>query len=207
MTTPPSGTPGTPGNPFDGDDLADTDHTPNSGSLPSYNDYTSSNGGGNQDAADTLSPGAGLYPGAGARLGAYIIDIIIVSVVSMLVSAPFVDFGSAGVSVGTTATVSLISIVLWFVYRIGMETGTGATLGKMALGLKVVDSNGAKLDIQASFMRNLWFLVSNLASIVPFVGFLLSLAVYITLGVTISRDPYKQSFADKWGKAYVVRSR
>jgi hypothetical protein len=42
---------------------------------------------------------------------------------------------------------------------------------------------------------------------IPFIGWLFSLAIYIALGVTISKDPQKQSFTDKWGKAYVVRSR
>jgi uncharacterized RDD family membrane protein YckC len=209
---------GSPGNPDDNNGSGDNNGY---GDLPSYGDYSSgdpSQGYGQpQDpgnpygaypgGADQQFLGGSTLPGAGIRLGGYIIDVILVGIVSFIIGLLFGGYSNDTVSTGTTALLSIISIILWLAYRIGMEVSTGATLGKMALGLKVVDANGNHLTAQASFMRNLWYLVGSLVAIVPFIGWLLSLAVYIALGVTISKDPQKQSYTDKWGNAYVVRSR
>lgn len=207
-----------------------TDRTGGS-SLPSYGDYASGTGdhgavgdgnpygapaggynaapGGGVpygDADQSLFPTGSAYPGAGRRFGAFLIDTIIVGIVSFIIGMLFGQ-STTELTVGTQLLLSLISIVLWFAYRVGMETSRGATLGKMALGMKVVDTDGRNLTAQNSFMRNVWYLVSSVVSIVPFIGWLFSLAVYIAVGVTISRDPYKQSYADKWGHAYVVNAR
>ncbi|WP_414122947.1 RDD family protein [Corynebacterium nuruki] len=176
---------GSPGNPDD-----NNGNSGHSGDIPSYGDYAGGDPaqgyGQPQDpgnpygaypgGADQQYLGGSMLPGAGVRLGAFIIDAI-------------------------------IGIVLWLVYRVAMETTRGASLGKMILGLKVVDANGNNPSAQDSFLRNIWYLASNILSMIPFIGWLFSLAIYIALGVTISKDPQKQSFTDKWGKAYVVRSR
>ncbi|WP_334145159.1 RDD family protein [Corynebacterium nuruki] len=210
---------GSPGNP--------DDHNGNSGQsgdIPSYGDYAGGDPaqgyGQPQDpgnpygaypgGADQQYLGGSMLPGAGVRLGAFIIDAIIIGIVSfiigLLIGGGLTD-DDGNVSTGASILISIIGIVLWLAYRVAMETTRGASLGKMILGLKVVDANGNNLSAQDSFVRNVWYLASNILSMIPFIGWLFSLAIYIALGVTISKDPQKQSFTDKWGKAYVVRSR
>lgn len=200
---------GTPENPFNDDrgreDPART--ADGAGSLPAYNAYAGADptGPANNYAGAPMVGSA--YPGAGVRLGALLIDFVAVWVVTLIISLIFIDFGSGSFSTGAMVVLQLVSLVIWLAYRVAMEATTGATLGKMALGLKVVDASGAQLSAQNSLMRNLWYLVSAVVGMVPFIGSLLSIAVYIAVGVTISNDQFNQSFSDKWGKAYVVRSR
>lgn len=203
---------GTPENPFSDDrsrEDADRagDATGGEGSLPSYNAYAGS--GPTGPANDyTSSPMTGsAYPGPGVRLGALLIDFVAVWIVTLIISVIFVDFGSGTISIGAQIVLQLVSLVIWLAYRVGMEVATGASLGKMALGLKVVDASGAPLSAQDSLMRNLWYVVSAVLGMIPFIGWLLNIAVYIAVGVTISNNQFNQSFSDKWGKAYVVRSR
>ena len=150
-------------------------------------------------------------PGVGKRFLGYLIDSILLSiVVGILVvvlvgTDRIVNMTNSGTpDMGITAMIGLIGLVLWFAYRVGMETTQGATLGKMAVGARVTMEDGSPVTAQASFLRNSWYLISQLVNMIPLIGFLLSLAVYIAVGVTIGRDPGNQSFSDKWGKAIVV---
>ncbi|WP_433229998.1 RDD family protein [Actinomadura formosensis] len=88
--------------------------------------------------------------GRWARLGAGVIDLIIIGIVTGLISIPFVNWNRvinpepgtsmySGAQVGTNA----ISIVLAFLYFWLMHAKWGQTLGKMLLRIRVVrDDNG-----------------------------------------------------------------
>ncbi|WP_312799093.1 RDD family protein [Corynebacterium variabile] len=200
---------GTPENPFS-DDRGQEDADRSGGAtggaspLPSYNAYAAS---GPTDPTNAYAAhmAGSAYPGPGARLGALLIDFVVVWILTGVIAVIFVDFSS--ITLAAQIGMQFISLVIWLAYRIGMEVTTGASLGKMALGLKVVDASGATLSAQDSLMRNLWYVVSTVVGMIPFLGWLLNLGVCIAVGVTISNDQFNQSFSDKWGKAYVVRSR
>lgn len=163
------------------------------------------------------------YPGAGTRLGALIIDFLVIGLVTVIFGVALVwnDMSEWLNAVnrwdGTGAApepemasfylASLISVAIWFLYRVGMETTTSQTLGKMALKIKVVDADGRKLAVGASAIRNIWCLISWAAGLMPYVGWLASTGMYVGIAVTISNHPYRQSFTDKWAKAYVVNAR
>lgn len=202
----PSGTPGKPADDDHGQEDADraTGVTGGAGPLPSYNAYAGSGPTGPTNAYAAPMAGSA-YPGPGARLGALLIDFVVVWILTGVIAVIFVDFSS--ITLAAQIGMQFISLVIWLAYRIGMEVTTGASLGKMALGLKVVDAGGATLSAQDSLMRNLWYVVSTVVGMIPFLGWLLNLGVCIAVGVTISNDQFNQSFSDKWGKAYVVRSR
>ena len=157
-------------------------------------------------------------PGVGKRFLGYLIDSILAGIVIGLLTflifrndiMDFVDATmnspetAASLPLSVTAGSGVISIVLWFAYRIGMETSTGATLGKMAVGARVTMEDGSPVTAQASFLRNSWYLLSLVLNMVPFLGWLLQLAVLVAVGVTIGNDNGNQSFSDKWGKTIVV---
>lgn len=164
----------------------------------------------------------GQYTSAGKRFLGYLIDFILIQLIVGGLLTYFiageainewiqasVDAAQAGVEApdmpyGSLATASILSLVVWFAYRILMETAKGGSLGHMALGNRVINANGTNPTALESFKRNSWFLVLSLLGALNMLGILLGLVLYIALGVTISRSPIKQSFADKWAGTVVV---
>ncbi|WP_297004536.1 RDD family protein [uncultured Corynebacterium sp.] len=223
---------GTPENPFSDDHgQRDADQHSGAGPLPSYDAYTNSGTTGDGTDAYTGAPltGAGTdqpYPGAGRRLGALVIDNIIISIigfvlVTVIAGSDFTDYadkfqtwhdagepGDAPVlDLGNFVIALLLTLIIWFVYRLSMEVRRGQTLGKMALKIKVVDADGKLLTAGASFKRNSWYIAVFLLSM--FVGFIGSIVVLIlmaVLGVMITRSPFGQHTFDQWAKAYVVNT-
>lgn len=164
----------------------------------------------------------GQYTSAGKRFLGYLIDFILIQLIVGGILTYFIageaisewyqasmDAIEAGVEApdvpyGSLATASILSLVVWFAYRILMETAKGGSLGHLALGNRVINANGTNPTALESFKRNSWFLVLSLLGALNMLGILLGLVLYIALGVTISRSPIKQSFADKWAGTVVV---
>lgn len=131
------------------------------------------------------------YAGFGQRLVAIIIDGIIIGVVQSFVFIPilaamglgfasgaenmdFSDpdqaagmFGAIMAAAGATWILAMIIQVLYFSF---MESSKAqATVGKMALGLKVTDLQGNKLDFSKALIRNLCRLISNLTMLIGYI--------------------------------------
>lgn len=105
---------------------------------------------------------------------------------------------------GKVAIWGLIMLVVWLTYRVLMESKKGTSLGKMAIGARVISVDGQNLTPVESLKRNGWYIIGTVLGLIPLVGSYLALALYIVVGVTIGRSPEKQSFTDKFAKAYVV---
>jgi uncharacterized RDD family membrane protein YckC len=98
------------------------------------------------------------------RFGAHFIDGLIFLPLIILVFSNLYLFKNSAL---------LILIALpSFLYKPLMESIYGATLGKMACGIKVIDNMGQKLDMGTAFLRALPFLLST------FMGTLQSLMLY-----------------------------
>lgn len=232
---------GSPGNPDDRNGGSSDDN----GGLPSYGDYASGDpaegygqpqdpgnpygaypGGAFPEGPSQQFLGGSTLPGAGKRLGAYLIDAIIVGIVSGIISAIFVggtysdylddysdwaDNGEIGDPPGLDLSAVLlpavVGLVLWFGYRMIMEVTKGATVGKMALKMKVVNIDGGRITYQESFLRNSWYLLSALlTAFLNTIGGIAMIVIMIILGVQISRSPQNQHICDTWGKTYVVNA-
>ena len=126
------------------------------------------------------------------RAVAVIIDGVILFIVFYGVALATGGTSSAGFNM--TGAPALISFVIAFGYFIGMEATKGATLGKMAMGLKVVKQDGGPMDWQASIIRNLLRIVD---------GFAFYLVGAIIVWVTKS----KQRLGDIAAKTLVVSSK
>lgn len=198
------------------------DASTGAGPLPSYNAYAGADR--TEDGPSLTAKGA--YPGAGKRLGALVIDNILIGVIGFILIAVLAgsdftgyadeytawqDAGESGdapvMDLGNFIIAGLITLVIWYAYRVTMEVRTGQTLGKMALKIKVVDADGSLLTAGASFKRNSWYIAVFLLSM--FVGTIGSIVVLIlmaVLGVMIARSPYRQHTFDQWSKAYVVNA-
>jgi len=87
------------------------------------------------------------------RAVAVIIDAIILFIIFYAVA--IATGGTNVASYSMMSASSLISFAIAFGYFVVLEATKGATLGKMAMGLKVVKQDGGAMDWKASIIRNL----------------------------------------------------
>jgi uncharacterized RDD family membrane protein YckC len=123
------------------------------------------------------------YGGFWKRFGAIIIDGILLGILNFIVLAPIL--GAMGIASGSAfpfggmgedfdpaqliGTLTAMFGVSWFVsrtidilYHAFMESSKfQGSLGKMALGMKVVDLNGGKIDFVKALIRNVCKIISG----------------------------------------------
>lgn len=129
------------------------------------------------------------YAGRLHRFLAFVIDIIIIGVVTAVLGAVgIINLGDP------SATDQVVEAVISFGYYILLTAAFGATLGKMALGMTVVDENGQR----AGFFKVL--LRETIGKIVS--------AIVLLLGfIWILFDDKRQGWHDKIGGTFVVKAR
>ena len=124
------------------------------------------------------------YAGVGPRFLAVLIDSIIIGVVAGILSAIFRNSGLSG---GVTGLLTLA-------YFIVLEATQGATLGKMALGLRVVKTDGSPITWTDSLIRNLLRIIDGLF-------------VYLVGAIFVWTSPLKQRLGDRAAHTVVVKRR
>lgn len=88
--------------------------------------------------------------------------------------------------------VTLLSILVGWFYSAFMESGTSqATIGKMALGIKVTDMNGSRISFGRATGRHFSKIVS---AIILLIGYLMMLW-----------DDKNQTLHDKMAETFVVK--
>ena len=121
--------------------------------------------------------------GFGVRVAASLIDTIILSVPQAIVRRPL------GQGLGR-----LVGVGIAMAYSVYFWTNSGATPGKMVMGLKVVSAEtGGLIDVRAAILR--------------YVGYIVSI---ISLGVGflwVVWNPEKQGWHDKIAKTRVIRAK
>ena len=125
------------------------------------------------------------YVGVGMRFLALLIDGIIIFVVGVLLG--FIFRNAPGFS---GSLVGLLAIA----YYIVMEATQGATLGKMALGLRVVKEDGSPISWSESVIRNLLRIIDGLFA-------------YLIGAILIWTSPLKQRLGDRVAHTVVIRKR
>ncbi|PID98450.1 MAG: hypothetical protein CSA83_01200 [Actinomycetales bacterium] len=166
------------------------------------------------------------YAHWGWRVGAYLLDTILISIVGSLLFLPWRDAEQAAMSrwqeqleswikAGSTGPIPMpwedpeylkiffiqlgISWAVFMLYTVTMLSLKGATLGKMALGLKVVPSDdlGAeKLGAGTAFARSIAFLLLGLVPIINLIYLLTPLW-----------RPKRQGWHDSMAKTVVLKIR
>jgi uncharacterized RDD family membrane protein YckC len=100
--------------------------------------------------------------GFGERFVAILIDAILLAIVGAVIRAIF-----------TPAAAALVELVVGVGYYTYFWTSTGQTLGKMAMGLKVVKADGGDLlDFGGAIIRYIGYIISGIP---VFLGFLWAL--------------------------------
>ncbi len=144
----------------------------------------------------------------GARLGARVLDWIIMIVAFIILSiigiASAVGVGStsedeAALSFGAILAIALLFALVGIVYEVTMIAVRGQTLGKMATNIRVVRAdNGLVPGWGKSIGR--WIIPAAVA-LIPLIGGLLALLVYISL----TWDRARQGWHDKAAATLVIR--
>jgi uncharacterized RDD family membrane protein YckC len=134
--------------------------------------------------------GIAIGQSVGIRAGATLIDIVIFWVISFIIAIFTGDTSGAGFSTGTLGS-CLIGII-GIAYYVVMETMYGGTVGKLALGLKVVKEDGSALDWQASIIRTLLRIIDGLF-------------FYLIGAILVWTSPTNQRLGDKVAKTLVVK--
>jgi len=124
------------------------------------------------------------YAGFWIRFVAFVIDVILLGVVGAIVNIPLalmIGAGSAGIASGGSISslpgilaaqglLILVDFALGIAYEVYFLTSRGATLGKMALGLKVIRADGGPISVGVAFGRYFGRILSGL---ILYIGFIM----------------------------------
>lgn len=91
--------------------------------------------------------------GVGHRLFAFIIDFIIITIVYILLYILFFDNGESKGEVSTLLFQLLLFFWISFYTLFSEFLGNGQTIGKLAMGIKVIKLNGEELEFYDYFSR------------------------------------------------------
>jgi uncharacterized RDD family membrane protein YckC len=116
------------------------------------------------------------------RVAARAIDVLLVGAVDALL----------GKQIGFGFDWLLISAAIVILYFALMDEYAGATLGKFALGLRVIGPDGGKPSMGQAFTREAFTVLGA----IPFVGPLLSFASWAWIIATIRASPLRQGKHD-----------
>ena len=97
------------------------------------------------------------YASFGARLGASLLDMLII----IIPIGGLMYFGYANKNL----MLLLMGTVLGMFYKPVMEGIWSATLGKMIVGISMVDSDLERIDLTQSFLKNGIYIISSLISL------------------------------------------
>lgn len=151
-------------------------------------------------------PPAGLpeqcFGGFWLRFVSYIIDALVVGVPMQIINVVVISAAGAGADAvgsssgqvafsGVQMMLNLLNLVVGLTYFVAMEVKKGGTLGKLALGLRVVDVNGMYLTPGRSIGR---YFAKILSGCILAIGFIIA-----------GFDPQKRSLHDKLAGTYVIR--
>ena len=112
------------------------------------------------------------YQGVAIRFVAILIDYLIIGVISGILATPpllaaiaanVTNGNVSAVSSGPIIVLSVVGLVVWFLYFTLLEGRYGQTVGKMALSIKVVrEANGAPIDYGEAAVRTVLRIIDGL---------------------------------------------
>jgi uncharacterized RDD family membrane protein YckC len=123
--------------------------------------------------AQTIKAPADLYAGFWKRFLAALIDGVILMISGVVIGATFglVYGATTGTTAGAEFLGQIIGIILGWLYSALLESSTKqATLGKMALGIKVTDLVGNPISFGKASGRHFAKIISTL---IIFIGFVM----------------------------------
>lgn len=169
------------------------------------------------------------YAGWWRRVAAYLVDLLLVS----LLAAPFLASRAERVSTALEGlldrylaaaagggapptippqlaedllTINLVQVGLFLVYEVGLLAWRGATLGRTLVGIRVESAAGGKARPAHLVRRTVVKGLSNILGTLPVLSFV-ALLFQVVDYLWPLRDPRRQALHDKVGDTVVVRGR
>jgi len=129
------------------------------------------------------SPKNFVYAGFWQRLLALLVDGVVLNTAGFILASVF----EINDEYSVTGTSGLFT---WIYYALMESSATQATLGKMAVGLKVCDENGNRISFLNATGR---YFAKILSAIILFIGFIM-----------VAFDERKQGLHDKLARTLVI---
>ena len=127
--------------------------------------------------------------GVGVRFVAVVLDMVILFGIGYLIALAVGATSESGFNL--EGGPAFVWVVVSALYYIILEGTIGATLGKKALGIRVVEEDGTRCHMRASIVRNVFRIVDGLF-------------VYLVGAILIWRSPKKQRLGDRLAHTLVV---
>ncbi|MBK7855695.1 MAG: RDD family protein [Bacteroidetes bacterium] len=151
---------------------------------------------------DNTNPQHFLYAGFWRRFLAMFIDSLILGLVSSIVFSnsqfkfssdePFMVFDTIPLFYSFNLLGGIASFILNLIYYAALESSKyQATLGKMAMGIKVIDADGNRLSSQKAIVR---YVCKIISAIILFIGYIMA-----------AFDSKKQALHDKIADTLVIK--
>jgi uncharacterized RDD family membrane protein YckC len=139
------------------------------------------------------------YAGVGIRFAAVFLDGVVLAplgvVVALVGGGGYATRTEAGASAGVELAGGplLVWLLLAFVYYVVTERALGGSVGKLVVGLRVVDDDGCAISWGQSIVRNLLRPIDFLF-------------VYLVAAVAVWASPRRQRLGDRAAATFVVTS-
>lgn len=137
-----------------------------------------------------MTPQGRVGEGVGIRAVATIIDIVIFWIIGFILALITGEDTGAGFALGTGS--SCVLFILGIAYYVVMEVQMGGTVGKLAVGLRVVREDGRPLDYQTALVRTLLRVIDGIF-------------VYLVGAILVWTSPTNQRLGDRVAKTLVVK--
>jgi uncharacterized RDD family membrane protein YckC len=139
------------------------------------------------------------YGGFWIRLAAYLIDAILLSVVQLFIT--FIFFGTLTMRFSAFERSSsfivgyylLVLIINWLYFSLLESSANQATIGKLAVGVRVVGSRGQRITFLNATGR---YFAKIISAVILFIGFIMA-----------GFDARRQALHDKLANTFVVVTR
>ncbi len=128
--------------------------------------------------------------GVGWRFAATLVDGIIFVILGYILA--LFSGGTTADGFALTGAPALLWLLIGLAYYVVMEAMSGATVGKLACGLRVLKTDGSPCDWQASLVRNLLRIVD-------------ALVFYLVAAILVWTSPQRQRLGDRVGETVVVK--
>ncbi|WP_223789038.1 RDD family protein [Marinicella meishanensis] len=123
--------------------------------------------------------GQSVYATFGQRLGAAIIDILIV--IPIVIAVQAINSQTYGAEVAIEVLITVLSLS----YAVALNYLYGGTIGKLVLGIRITHIDGSRISLKTSFMRSS-------------VDILLSVVTVYVFVVTLQGLDLNAYFASNW---------
>lgn len=130
------------------------------------------------------------YASVAWRAWALILDIAVLLIIGYFVAVAFGATSATGYEINGGP--ALLSFLIWFAYYVLLETAFGGTIGKLLVGLKVVNSQGCRITFGEAVIRNVMRIVDGLL-------------FYLVGAIFAWSSPLHQRLGDRLAGTVVVR--